>query len=61
MDATKRGERDRKKEGEKFEGEPLDEREQQAAGNAPTHVTRDKGVEPSNDVRREGNGVEGSS
>jgi hypothetical protein len=58
MDATKRGEQDRKKEMEEFEGEPLNERREQVVGSKPSTVTRDKGVEPSNDVRREGNGVE---
>ena len=58
MDATKRGERDRKKEVEKFEGEPLAERQDQAAGNTPTNTPRDKGVEPAKDVRRDGHGAE---
>ena len=58
MDGTKRGERDRKKEQEVFQGEPLAERQEQAAGNSPSNVTRDKGAEPAKDVRREGHGVE---
>ncbi len=49
---TKRGEEDRKREGEEMQGEPV-----KVGNDTPAAtVTRDKGVAPSQDSRREGRG-----
>jgi hypothetical protein len=41
---TKRGEEDRKREGEQMEGEPV-----KTGGDTPAAVTRDKGMAPATD------------
>jgi len=49
---TERGEKDREREDEVVQGEPTDARG--GAGTRTGTVTRDQGVEPSNDERPEG-------
>jgi hypothetical protein len=53
---TKRGEEDRKREDEEVKGEPVEHADQ--AGERAATVTRDKGIEPSEDSRRDGRGEE---
>jgi hypothetical protein len=58
---TKRGEEDHKREDEQIKGEPVAAATTGGAGNAggqAANTTRDKGVEPSKDARRDGRGVE---
>ncbi|MDY3561877.1 hypothetical protein R5W23_003305 [Gemmata sp. JC673] len=55
---TKRGDEDRKREDEEMTGEPVSTGGPDGA-EAPTATrTRDKGLEPAKDVRREGQGAE---
>lgn len=53
---TKRGEEDRKREDEEVKGEPVATAPAGTAGTQPARVTRDKGVEPSEDNKRDGRG-----
>jgi hypothetical protein len=58
---TKRGEEEHKREDEELKGEPVGTATTGEVGNADGHATnttRDKGVEPSKDARRDGRGVE---
>jgi len=56
MDQTKRGEQERQEDMKEFEGEPVGTRQTGPPNAQPTTVTRDKGVKPSEDRRRDGRG-----
>jgi hypothetical protein len=58
---TERGEEDHKREDEQLKGEPVGAAptgEVRNAGGQAANTTRDKGVEPAKDARRDGRGAE---
>jgi len=60
-DRTQRGEKDRQREDEAVQGEPVNAHRPANTGQPAATVTRDKSVSPSDDSRRDGRGESGKS